>query len=125
MNSDEKEKLLVEEIKRAIEAVVCENSAITDDCDARLEKYFCKKIKKIYCAGKDMVVDFYRLPSLKFEGAEIIFGKELLNEGKIKRINFIKIIKRNERLLFSAMVEVKSSVDFDFLEFYADKFTLN
>lgn len=125
MNSDEKEKLLVEEIKRGIETVVCENLAITDACDVRLEKYFCKKIKRIYCEGKDMVVDFYRLPSLRFEGAEIIFGEELLNEGKIKRINFIKIIKRNGRLLFSAMAEVESFKNFDFLEFYADKFTLN
>lgn len=125
MNSGEKEKLLVDEIKRGIETVVCGNLAITDDCDVRLEKYFCKKIKKIYRAEKDMVVDFYRLPSLRFEKTEVVFGGALLDEGKIKQINFIKVIKRNKRLLFSAMVELKNSEDFDFLEFYADKFTLN
>lgn len=122
MKKSEREKLLVEEIKRAIEQVVFHNSELIQDsskCD--LEKYFCKRIRSVKFEDKVLLIEFNKLNSLKFMDVELMYGEELIKEKKIKQINFIKVIKRGERLYISALVNAKNPCGFDFLEFYTEK----
>lgn len=122
MNREDKERRLVEEIKMAIDAVVIKNfEIIKDKSERRLDDYFCKKIKKVVAEKSVIEFEFYNLPTIKFLEVEVIYGKELLVEEKIRQINFIKIIKRQKRLYISAMVELKKRRGFDFLEFYAEE----
>ena len=122
MKKSEREKLLVEEIKRAIEQVVFNNSElIQDSSNCELEKYFCKRIKSVIFKNKVLSIEFNKLNTLKFIGVELMYGEELIKEKKIKQINFIKVIKRGERLYISAMVDVKKPCGFDFLEFYTEE----
>ena len=122
MNREDKERRLVEEIKMAIDAVGIKNfEIIKDKSERRLDDYFCKKIKKVVAEKSVIEFEFYNLPAIKFLEVEVIYGKELLVEEKIRQINFIKIIKRQKRLYISAMVELKKHRGFDFLEFYAEE----